>query len=466
MTQVNRLEEVRVQSGEVIAHRFEVVREEQADLPGVTRFQGRDTRLGGPVTIDVITSLAPSSVVRAAHRARVLRDKRLARVLAAGVERSGSERLAYVVTERPDGVRLDELLGKVAFAPRSAAAVIGAAASALRTASLHGEHHGLLRARNVVVVAPGRVVVTGLGLDGELASQAGLGRGRSEKADSVALAKLYVTAVTCMDADQVTALDLPHDLPEPARELSKRVIKGTGPHTLDEVIGAFGSGDAGQLRALVTEAPTLWWPRAAGGLAGDVVDQVPAAASDHGTTPGDALGEVSGEAAGIVAASEAEAEPVQAVQEASVEEAPVPADATTDEIPQVAEQATTTAERPRVRFGGAVDDLDEFTDMVDDQNVVPAPAVMEALLARLSTHFPQSRRLAALAEAARKRAQAPAPIRPALFLVLLMLVVMAFAVLSAWDQLQTPFELPGSHEVPREDYPQFTFGPDSPSPTE
>lgn len=443
-----------MQSGEVIARRFVVVREEQADLPGVTRYQGRDTRLGRDVTIDIVTSLAPSSVVRAAHRARVLRDKRLARVLAAGVERNGDDRLAYVVTERPDGVRLDELLGKVAFAPASAAAVVGAAASALRPASLHGEHHGMLRSRSVVVVAPGRVVVTGLGIDGELASQAGLGRGRSEKADAVALAKMYLAAVTCMDPDQVTAADLPEDLSEAARALSKRAIKGTGPHTLDEVIAALGGGDAAQLRVLVAEAPTLWWPRFAGGLAGDAVEETPDAQGDDVLPVPDAGGE-----AGDAVAEDAE--------DATASPSDASPDATTDELPQVDEAATTTAERPKVRFGGgAVDDLDEFTDMVEDQNAVPAPAVMEALLAKLSTRFPQSRRLASLAEAAHKRAQAPAPIRPGLFLVLLMLVVIVFAALSAWDQLQTPFELPGSEDSPHEDYPQFTFGPDAPSPTE
>lgn len=461
MTPVDRREEVLVQSGEVIARRFVVVREEQADLPGVTRYQGRDTRLGGDVTIDIITSLAPSSVVRAAQRARVLRDKRLTRVLAAGMERDGKDRVAYVVTERPDGVRLDELLGKVAFAPLSAAAVVGAAASALRPASLRGEHHGMLRPRGVVVVSPGRVVVTGLGVDGELASQAGLGRGRSEKADAVALAKMYLAAVTCMDPDEVTAADLPEDLSEPARELSKRAIKGTGPHTLDEVIAALGSGDTTQLRVLVAEAPTLWWPRFAGGLAGEALEELPEASG------AESLPVAEPDEAALETPEDAEDAPSPEDDETSPDVEPHPEATATDELPQVDEAATTTAERPKVRFGGgAVDDLDEFTDMVEDQNAVPAPAIMEALLAKLSSRFPQSQRLASLAEAAHKRALTPAPIRPSLFLVLLMLVVIVFAALSAWDQLQAPFELPGGEDSPHEDYPQFTFGPDAPSPTE
>ena len=120
-----------MQLGSSVARRFVLEREEEYDLPGVTRFVARDSRLDREVIVDIVTAKAPSAVIGAAGRARVLRDKRLARVLAAGRQREGDERIDYVVSERPSGVRLADLLGTVVFEPHTAAALIGEAAAGI-----------------------------------------------------------------------------------------------------------------------------------------------------------------------------------------------------------------------------------------------------------------------------------------------------------------------------------------------
>src|SRR5660397_255252 len=94
-----RLDErgVIVQPGDMIARRFRLVRTEEYDIPGATRFVAYDTRLDQNVTVDIVSSLAPTAVVRAARRAQVVRDRRLTRILAANSERRDGERLTYVV---------------------------------------------------------------------------------------------------------------------------------------------------------------------------------------------------------------------------------------------------------------------------------------------------------------------------------------------------------------------------------
>lgn len=470
--------EVTVRAGDTIARRFVVVSSDDADVPGVDRFLGRDTRLGTDVTINIVTSLAPTSVVRAAQRARVLRDPRLVRVLAAGVEGSGKNRLAYVVTERPHGVRLDELLGRVALTPASAGAVIGEAASALVSAGLAGEHHGMLRDRSIVVTARGRVVVAGLGIDGELAGQAGLGKGRREKADALALTRLYLAAVTAMDADAVTRDDLPDDLPRAARDLCVTYIKGSGPHTLASVATALGTGRTPLLRALVEEAPRLWWPRSAGGLVPDS-DEVevgaefvdaegvaaPLADAADASLGADALDDTALDTPDLDATALDET----ALDETDLDETALDADAVaTGELPVVPEtpEAPAAPERPRTRFGGAVDDLDEFHDIVADQNAQPRQAVLEAILERLHGRFPGSVPLANAARAAHRRAQAPAPFRPAPLLVSLMVLAIFVATVMAISRIQQPLEPPGGADQPHV-YPEYTFGIDAtPSPSD
>jgi hypothetical protein len=423
---------VMVQAGETIGRRFRLVRSEEYDLPGATLFVARDLRLQQDVTVHVVSSLAPSSVIRAAHRAQVVRDRRLTRVLAAGHERREGERLAYVVSERPAGVRLDALLGQVAFLPATAAAVVGEAAATLRVPGRSGIHHGMIRARCLTITPRGRVMMSGLGLEGELGGQAGLGRGRSERADAVALARIFVTAVTGMDADEVTSPDLPADLTKPARDLCEALLRGSGPLTLEHITDALGTGSARALRAIVAEAPTLWWPSA------------PEEADVHD----------------VAGADEAAAPAAELDTEADVA-ADVEADRKVESLPEPAavEPAEPSTARLRTRFGGAVDDIDEFHDIVAEQNVTSSPSVVEAIFERLHQRFPRSAPLADFAEAAHRRAQTTPPFNVGPLLVALLVVAVFVAAVIGAAMMAQPLDPPDNgFNNPSQTYPEFTVG--------
>lgn len=452
-----------MQAGETIGRRFVLVRADDEDLPGLVRYLAKDTRLGTDVTVDIVSSLAPSAVIRAAQRVRVLRDKRLTRVLAAGTERRGDDRVSYIVTERPAGVRLDELLGRVAFAPASAAAVIGEAAAALLAVVGSGEHHGMVRASSITVTTRGRVVVSGLGIDGELASQAGLVKGRTERADAVALTRLYLAAITAKDPADATKADIPSDVSRAARTLCHQLLKGAGPESLAAVTAALGTGDAGVLKALVAEAPSLWWPWAPAVVELPVelpVDVVEVADEAEVETPV----EIADERVSDEPVSELNDDAPQAATDTAelelVENELVNGELVTVDDDMIDGDVVEVAPaRPRTRFGGAVDDLDEFHDIVAAQNVGPAHSVAEALLERLHQRFPQSSPLATAAAAAHRRANAAAPLNIGPLLVALLLVAVFVAAIVGASLLTKPY-VPNydGHNNPPQTYPEFTVG--------
>ncbi|UPU87961.1 hypothetical protein LGT36_012025 [Demequina sp. TMPB413] len=438
-----------VQAGDMIGRRFRLVRSEDYDIPGAAVFTARDVRLHQDVTVHIITSLAPSSVIRAARRAQVIRDRRLTRVLAAGLERQGTDRLAYVVSERPSGVRLDALMGEVAFVPDTAAAIVGEAAATLMIPGRSGIHHGMVRARSLTITPRGRVMTSGLGIEGELGSQAGLGRVRSERADAIALARIFVTAVTGLDADELTSDDLPPDLADPARELCEDLLRGSGPLTLKHLTDALGTGKSSALRAVVAEAPTLWWPAAPLASAEALPAGSEAAALVEQTGDADVVSSDAAEVTVLTADADADAEVAEQTGRAV---APV-------------EQPDPTTTRLRTRFGGAVDDIEEFHDIVLEQNAAPAPSVLEAIFERLHQRFPRSAQLAEFAEAARRRAQTSAPFNVGpLVLALLIVTVFVTAVIGA-SMITQPLDPPDSDfNNPSQKYPEFTIG-QTPTPT-
>lgn len=435
-----------MQAGDTIGRRFLLVRADAKDLPGLDRYLAKDTRLHEDVTVDVITSRAPSAVVRAAQKARVLRDRRLGRVLAAGIERVDGERIFYVVTERPCGVRLDGLIGKVAFDPASAAAVIGQAAAGLATVLGTGTHHGLIRASSITVNDRGRVMLSGLGVDGVLAAQAGRVKVTNERTDAVALASLYLAAITAMDPADVTVADIPDDVTAGPRRLCRSVIKGSGPTTLAEVIDALGTGNARMLKALVAEAPSLWWPRtpavapiAAASPAVDGVLADVASSPDVIDTENDRAGD-------------------DIVEAEIINGDVVTADAFDSELIE-GDILEMIPERPRTRFGGAVDDLDEFHDIVDAQNQGTQESVVEAVLERLHRRFPRSAPLANAAAVAHRRAQAAAPLNVGPLLVALLIVAVFVSAIIAAALITKPYvpDFDG-HNNPPQTYPEFTVG--------
>ena len=437
-----------VRAGSSVARRFVLQQQEDYDLPGLDRWIAHDSRLDRLVNVDFITSTSPTAVVAAAGAARVLRDKRLARVLAAGHQRSddsarSTKRIPYVVSERPTGVQVADLVGHVVFAPATAAAVVGEAAAALGAAAVAGEHHGWIRPQSLTVTNRGRVLVAGLGIDGALASQSGLSKSATEKADAVALAKVYLTAVTGLDADAVTVADLPDDLPPAALKLAKATIKGSGPKKLADITDALGTGDTGALRVMVAEAPSLWWPP-------PPVAPIPVEALLEQSATTDELALVPGsvvEGELLASADVAVTVPDDVVDAEVVD---------TDEIPLA---------RPRTRFGGAVDDIDEFHDIVADQNREIRPTVAQTVTGILASRYPNNPTLARVAQAADKRAETQAPINAGPLLVGLGLTVVVVVGIVALTRFNEPFEPTFDlHNNPINTYPAYTHGP-SPSPT-
>ncbi len=436
----------------LVARRFVLQQQEDYDLPGVERWIAHDNRLDRLVNVDFITARSPRAVVAAAGTARVLRDKRLARVLATGHQRDDDAEggsVSYVVSERPTGVQVADLVGQVVFAPLTAAAVIGEAAAALEAAALAGEHHGRIRPQSLTVTDRGRVLVAGLGIDGALASLSGLGKQHTEKADAVALAKVYLTAVTGLDAEAVTVSDLPDDLPPAAKKLAKAAIKGSGPKKLSDITDALGRGDTGALRIMVAEAPSLWWPPSpvAPIQVEAIVDSVveaPATTEELAivTTTAVVEGEILADADVVVV------DPDQVLDVEVVD---------TDEIPLA---------RPRTRFGGAVDDIDEFHDIVADQNLEVKPTVAQSITSSLAHRYPHNTSLERLAQAADRRAQTQAPINAGPLLVGLGLTAVVVVALVAMSKITAPWEPSyDRHNNPINTYPAYTFGPSaSPAP--
>jgi len=438
-----------VQAGDMIARRFRLVRTEEYDIPGATRFVGHDTRLDQAVTVDIVSSLAPTSVVRAARRAQVVRDRRLTRILTASSEGRGGDRLTYVVSERPAGVRLDELLGQVAFLPAAAAAIVGEASAILSVPLRTGEHHGMIRPQSLTVTSRGRVMLSGLGVEGELASQARLIRGRTERADAIALARIFVTAVTTLDADDVTTDDLPEDLTDSARDLCEALLRRSGPLTLAQITEALGKRESTSLRALASEAPKLWWPGAP-----DVVEAIDVAAAEEAEATAEEL------AVGDAEATDLAAAPAE-VEEASAE--PDVADDAEDSA--VEEPVDPSSARLRTRFGGAVDDIEEFHDIVAAQNEDSAPSVLEEILERLHRRFPNSEPLTDLAAAAHRRAQTVAPFNIGPLLVASLIVLLFVAAVIGASMITQPIDAPfDGFNNPSQAYPEYTFG-QTPTPT-
>jgi len=456
-----------VHIGARLARRFTLLSSEAVDVPGLERFLAHDSRLNHDVTFDVITALSPTSVRQAAGAAARVRDPRLLRILAAGRERLDEDTVTYIVTDRVDGIPLNVLLEQRLLNPRIAGAIVGDATRALAKALSGGVHHGYLRPSAIAIAKTGRVTVSGAGMDGELALQAGVGRGATESADAVALGKLYLAAITGMAADAVTERDLPKDLGVRARALCDRVIHGTGPGTLDEVLRALAPIDTRILRDFpsVVQAQTLL-PRAKRARRERL--GTPGAVAPLTVAP-----EVASRADQAVQEQWAEAhtDPNLAHKLAQLRESSVLGDAPGGKKPGLTarDESAVSATEP-VSDGnhvGANDlhDLYEFEEMVDVQNVDSLPSIWEAILERLHSRWPASETITQRLERAHVRAQRAGPIKGAPVLVPLLVIVILVVAIVAFSMLKAPLDLGGDGlDAPRNTYPAFTYSP-SPSPS-
>ncbi|WP_062137771.1 hypothetical protein [Demequina aestuarii] len=452
-----------MEAGATLGRRFILRRREPHDLPGVDRWIAHDERRDVEVTVDVLASLAPSAVRRAAVRAAQVRDVRFARVIASGRETVGDERITYVVSERPVGLSIAEVAGHRIVPPRLASSIIGEAARALTVAAAAGVHHGYLRASSITVTPAGRIIVSGLDAEGELATQAGLGRGHSEHSDAVALGRLHLALLTGMDPDAVTAADVPETLPSPARTLALATVAGTGPQTLAEIVRAAGPADAAALRSL--RGAMRGMPRApSAGATAAPPTAAPAVAVTH-----DTLAHAEHDAAAAIAAGLAVPEVAQEVRTDHVDRAAMLAEQAEDGRvpvpPEVAAQYSKHTRRAAARQADEPLALETWQEIASEQNADVPPSAAQALLERLERRWPDSAALGTALERARHRAQRPAPLNSGPVLVGVFLAITVVVAIVALSMLLSPFEPDfDRRNNPPPSYPEFTYTP-SPSPS-
>lgn len=178
--------------GTVLAGRYRVLEPGPTDLPGSSLWQGTDQILDRPVRVRLLEQGDVTQALDAARRAALVTDARLVRVLDVGMH----EDTGYVVTEQVAGPSLEQLLARGPLSADQARALVGEVSSALEVARRRGVHHLTLRPSSVHVAPDGRVLVTGLALDGALLGLAGGDARSTSRADAVALVRLLYTALT------------------------------------------------------------------------------------------------------------------------------------------------------------------------------------------------------------------------------------------------------------------------------
>jgi len=181
-----------VGQGTVLSGRYRVTEQGTCDVPGMSVWHATDQILDRPVRAVVLSSGEISAALDGARRAALVSDPRLARVLDVGTH----ERFGYVVTEDVTGPTLAELVARAPLTPEQARAVVGEAATALEVARRRGLHHLALRPRALHLVGPGRVVLTGLGIDAAVLGVADGDARTTSRRDAVDLVRLLYTALT------------------------------------------------------------------------------------------------------------------------------------------------------------------------------------------------------------------------------------------------------------------------------
>lgn len=155
-----------VEPGSVLVERYRLSQQATTDLAAATAWEAHDLILDREVRVTLVTGPYAGDALDAARRAALVTDPRLARVLDAGSDADGHK---YVVTEPHTGTTLTEVISSGLVDEQQARAIVGEAATALGVAHARGVHHTALRPEAVRVDGH-QVRVTGLGLDGGLAS--------------------------------------------------------------------------------------------------------------------------------------------------------------------------------------------------------------------------------------------------------------------------------------------------------
>jgi len=160
-------------------------------------WDAHDESLQRTVAVRVVTGPTALDAVDAARRAAAVEDVRLPRVLDAGTTPAADGSvIGWVVTERPPGRTLAELVHDGPMPPERARAVVGEAAAALARASVAGVHHRRLDPSSVVVSAEGAVSVLGLEVAAAAVGLAPVGAADADREDAVGLVSLLYAALT------------------------------------------------------------------------------------------------------------------------------------------------------------------------------------------------------------------------------------------------------------------------------
>nr|BFF19726.1 hypothetical protein GCM10025730_32470 [Promicromonospora thailandica] len=205
-----------VEPGTVLVERYRLDQQVSTDLAATTAWEARDLILDREVRVTLVTGPYAGDALDSARRAALVTDPRLVRVLDAGAD---AQDRRYVVTEPHTGTTLTEIVSSGLVDEQQARAIVGEAASALAVAHARGVHHTALRPEAVRVDGH-QVKVTGLGLDGGLASGDTL-NGRPAQLDAQGLVALLYYAMTArwpgpdLEADWIakdTLIPLPAQL--------------------------------------------------------------------------------------------------------------------------------------------------------------------------------------------------------------------------------------------------------------
>ena len=462
-------------AGTMLGARFRVIEALPHDIPGMERYAAHDTRLDRRTVVDVVDDAAADAVRSQATRAARLRDPRLARIVAQGRDELDGRTVTYVATEHVPGAVLGTVLAEHRVDPRRAIAIIGGAARALTAARSGDLSHGRLEAGAITVTDRGRVVVSGIGVDGVAAAQAGLVEPPSEQADVRALSRHLLHALTGVAPDEATADDLPDGVPAGARDVALAAVAGGGPDTLATLIAALSPFDARTLLGFTSDVAGLPpTPRIERERAEEAARQAARAEEERLARVEASRQLIAAETldAARLEADEAVAETVadESLREAMHELDHVRADAVveaepepeTDPIPATPAVPAEAGgwhpvEEPADRYEAGFDTLEI---MVADQNRVREPSTWELVLEALHRQWPGSTAVANSLRRARVRADSGGPLNGTRVVTVIAVVALGVAVALAFSWLSEPL----SDNIIIEPEPSYDPFPDE-SPT-
>ncbi|MBT0993502.1 hypothetical protein KIN34_04285 [Cellulomonas sp. DKR-3] len=178
--------------GTVLSARYRVLEPSTSEVPGAAIWRATDQILDRPVRAVVLAGERVPFALDGARRTALVADPRLARVLDVGTH----DGLGFVVTEDVDGPSLADLARVTPLTADQARAVVGEAAAALEAARRRGVHHLALRPTALHVVDPGRVLVTGMGVDAAMFGVAAGDARTTSRQDAVDLVRVLYAALT------------------------------------------------------------------------------------------------------------------------------------------------------------------------------------------------------------------------------------------------------------------------------